>query len=91
MVNSLWRQIVDDSVRMYPVWWEDERFRRYLELSTRRPGIIPLGRLGLYKYVTIDTTYEMVRRMVVNLERLLAADARERFEIMRDVRGDWDN
>ena len=43
---------------MYPVWWEDERFYRYLRSATAAPGIVPLGRLGLYKYVTIDTTYE---------------------------------
>ena len=28
------REIVDDSVSMYPVWWEDERFYRYLEEAT---------------------------------------------------------
>jgi UDP-galactopyranose mutase len=76
---------------MYPVWWEDERFYRYLAAATEEPGIIPLGRLGLYKYVTIDTTFEMVRRMVEHLDRFLRADADERFEVMRAVRGDWDN
>ena len=85
------REIVDDSVRMYPVWWEDERFYRYLELATATPGVLPLGRLGLYKYVTIDTTYEMVRRMIEHLERYLGGDGAERFEVMREVRGDWDN
>ena len=85
------REIVDDSVRMYPVWWEDERFYRYLAAATLEPGIIPLGRLGLYKYVTIDTTFEMVRRMVQHLDRFLDADAGDRFEVMRAVRGDWDN
>ena len=85
------REIVDDSVRMYPVWWEDERFYRYLAAATAEPGLIPLGRLGLYKYVTIDTTFEMVRRMVEHLDRFLGADADERFDVMRAVRGDWDN
>jgi UDP-galactopyranose mutase len=85
------REIVDDSVRMYPVWWEDERFYRCLESATSVPGIIPLGRLGLYKYVTIDTTYGMVRRMIDHLERFLTGDRVTRFETMREVRGDWDN
>jgi UDP-galactopyranose mutase len=85
------REIVDDRVRMYPVWWEDERFYRYLDHATATPRVIPLGRLGLYKYVTIDTTYEMVRRLLDHLERYLAADASGRFEILREVRGDWDN
>jgi UDP-galactopyranose mutase len=85
------REIVDDRVRMYPVWWEDDRFYRYLASATETPGIVPLGRLGLYKYVTIDTTYAMVGRMVDLLERYLSSDAAERLEIMREVRGDWDN
>jgi UDP-galactopyranose mutase len=85
------REIVDDSVRMYPVWWEDERFYRYLEHASASARVVPLGRLGLYKYVTIDTTFEMVRRLLAHLERYLAGDARERFELLRDVRGDWDN
>jgi UDP-galactopyranose mutase len=85
------REIVDDRVRMYPVWWEDERFYRYLEHATASPRVIPLGRLGLYKYVTIDTTYEMVRRLLTNLERYLGGDAAVRFDVLREVRGDWDN
>jgi len=85
------REIVDDSVRMYPVWWEDERFLRYHDLATRQEGVIPLGRLGLYKYVTIDSTFEMVRRMVDRLESYQGADAATRFDLLREVRGDWDN
>ena len=85
------REIVDDRVRMYPVWWEDDRFYRYLASATETPGIVPLGRLGLYKYVTIDTTFAMVSRLIALLERYLASDAVERFEIMREVRGDWDS
>ena len=85
------REIVDDRVRMYPVWWEDERFYRYLRGATAIDGLMPLGRLGLYKYVTIDTTYDMVRRMVGHVEGYLGATADQRFEIMRDVRGDWAN
>jgi UDP-galactopyranose mutase len=85
------REIVDDRVRMYPVWWEDERFYRYLDHATATPRVIPLGRLGLYKYVTIDTTYEMVRRLLANLERYLGADGPGRVDVLREVRGDWDN
>jgi UDP-galactopyranose mutase len=83
------REIIDEGVRMYPVWWENERFYRYLETATRAPGIIPLGRLGLYKYVTMDSTYSMVLRLLGSLDRYLGADAEERFEVLRHVRGDW--
>jgi UDP-galactopyranose mutase len=85
------REIADDSVSMYPVWWEDERFQRYLDYASRIRGLIPLGRLGLYKYVTMDSTFAMARRLVDSLEAYLEADAPTRLEILRDVRGDWQN
>ncbi|MEW6267838.1 MAG: FAD-dependent oxidoreductase [Thermodesulfobacteriota bacterium] len=85
------REIVDDKVRMYPVWWEDEKFYRYLAEATRIPGLVPLGRLGLYKYVTMDSTLAMAERLLDGLERFLGASAAERFEIARHVRGDWSN
>jgi UDP-galactopyranose mutase len=89
--SVLLREIVDDSVRMYPVWWEDERFYRYLELATAMPACVPLGRLGLYKYVTMDTTYGMVSRMIEHLDVFLSGSAEQRFDALREVRGDWDN
>jgi len=84
-------EIPDDRVRMYPVWWEEERFNRYLEAAAETPGLIPLGRLGLYKYVTADTTYGMIERMVATLQLYQHADANERFEILKQIRGDWTN
>jgi len=83
------REIVDVGVRMYPVWWENDRFYKYLAAATRARGVIPLGRLGLYKYITMDSTYSMVLRLLGSLDRYLGADAGERFEILRHVRGDW--
>ena len=76
---------------MYPVWWEDERFYRYLRAASEIPGVLPLGRLGLYKYVTMDSTFAMARRMVDSLEDYLSAKAEKRFEILREIRGDWQN
>ena len=62
------REIVDDSIRMYPVWWEDDRFYRYLEAATAVPNLLPLGRLGLYKYVTMDDVRDGEARLVDRLE-----------------------
>jgi UDP-galactopyranose mutase len=84
------REIVDDSVSMYPVWWETDRFHRYLEEVTRIEGVIPLGRLGLYKYVTMDSTLSMVQRLCSLLDSYMAAKPPKRFEILRAIRGDWD-
>ena len=84
-------EIPDDRVRMYPVWWEEERFHRYLRAAAEIRGLIPLGRLGLYKYVTTDSTYAMVERMLALLPRYEGADVEERFDILKQLRGDWSN
>ena len=76
---------------MYPVWWEADRFYRYLEEAARVERLMPLGRLGLYKYVTMDSTLSMVQRLGEELESYLGAGPAKRFEILRAVRGDWDD
>ena len=85
------REIIDDSVPMYPVWWQDETFYRYLQDVTTLGAIVPLGRLGLYKYTTMDSTLAMTTRLVTSLDRYLEAKPTERFDILREVRGDWGN
>ncbi len=85
------REIVDDGVRMYPVWWEDDRFRRYLRAAAEIPGLVPLGRLGLYKYVTIDSTYAMALRFVEALDELQSGDVERRLQLLDHFRGDWQN
>ena len=85
------REIADDRVKMYPVHWETEKFYRYLTDAAAVRGVIPLGRLGLYKYVTTDSTYAMVERLTDNLAELAEATPDRRLEIFRDIRGDWSN
>jgi UDP-galactopyranose mutase len=84
-------EVVDDSVAMYPVWWEDEKFYRYLEQAAAIPGLVPLGRLGLYKYVTMDTTLAMAQRLLSSLEEYLSSAPGRRYELLRHIRGDWKN
>jgi len=84
-------EIPDPSVRMYPVSWEEDRFSRYLKASAKIQGLIPLGRLGLYKYVTTDSTFGMVERLFEVLPRYQQADAEERLALLKRVRGDWSN
>lgn len=85
------REIADDRVKMYPVHWETEKFYQYLADAARVRGVVPLGRLGLYKYVTTDSTYAMVERLIDNLAELAEATPDRRLEIFRDIRGDWSN
>jgi UDP-galactopyranose mutase len=87
----LLREIVDERASMYPVWWEDTRFLRYLDDAAALPRVIPLGRLGLYKYTTMDSTYSMVRRLTSVLSEYLSASLARRVEILQWVRGNWEN
>ena len=87
----LLRETVDDSVPMYPVWWQNETFYRYLEDVASLGPVIPLGRLGLYKYTTMDSTLAMAQRLIQSLDHYLAGKPAERLGILRSVRGDWDN
>jgi UDP-galactopyranose mutase len=87
----LLREIPDPEVRMYPVWWEAERFQAYLDAVARTPGLVPLGRLGMYKYLTMDSTLGMVQRLVSTLEGYLSASGRERASILAQIRGEWRN
>ena len=83
------KEIVDEGVPMYPVWWEDRRFYKYLEEAARIPRLVPLGRLGLYKYVTMDSTLAMAQRLAESLESYLGSDTGQRLELLRSIRGDW--
>lgn len=85
------KELVDDTVRMYPVWWEEERFDRYLHEAARVHNLVPFGRLGLYKYVTLDSTFAMAQRLMESLEDYLDGHAGDRFEILRTIRGGWSN
>jgi len=85
------REIPDDSVKMYPVSWETERFELYLKAAARIKGFIPLGRLGLYKYVTIDSTFAMTERLIDELSGYAEANENQRFGMLKRIRGDWSN
>lgn len=39
----------------------------------------------------MDSTFGMARRLVRSLDRYLEGTPAERFEILREVRGDWGN
>ena len=87
----LLREIIDDSVPMYPVWWQDEIFSQYLAAVAELGQVIPLGRLGLYKYTTMDSTLAMAQRLVGRLDEYLEGSPSDRVRILRNIRGDWDN
>ena len=85
------KEIPSETVRMYPVSWDKERFDRYLTAASEIPGFVPLGRLGLYKYVTTDSTFAMIERFLEELPAYEKADAQERYGALKRIRGDWSN
>jgi len=76
---------------MYPVWWEADRVEAYLRHAAGLPGFVPLGRLGMYKYLTTDSTLGMVQRFLEVLEAYMVADADERLALLHRIRGAWQN
>ena len=89
--SVLLKELPDNSVKMYPVWWEGEKFEKYLSEAAKIKGFIPIGRLGMYKYVTMDSTYGMVQRLCKGLSRYAEADHAGRLDCLKHVRGDWAN
>ena len=61
---------------MYPVWWENERFYKYLAAATRVPGVIPVGAarpLQVHHYG--QHLLHGASRLLGSLDRYLGADA----------------
>ena len=51
----------------------------------------PLGRLGLYKHVTTDSTFAIVERLLDALPSYRQAHAEKRLRLLKQIRGNWNN
>jgi hypothetical protein len=81
------REIVDEQRADVPrSWWQDDILSRYLAAVAELGAVIPVGRLGLYKYTTMDSTLAMAQRLVRALGRYLEGAPAERVKILREVR-----
>ena len=69
----------------------EERFRRYLCDLSRYPSVFSLGRLGLYKYTTLDTTTAQIMRFMEYFSIWKDMTPQERFAAYLHIRGSWDN
>lgn len=67
----------------------EERFTQYLREVSNYSHIITLGRLGLYKYTTMDTTTAMAVRLLKYIPDWMHLTPEKRFEAYLDVRGGW--
>ena len=66
-------------------------FNKYLEETAKTKNIITFGRLGLYKYLTSDTTIEMVFRLRKFLNSWKTMSINKRILAYKNIRGDWNN
>lgn len=60
--------------------------RKYLTLLSEHPTIVSLGRLGLYKYTTTDTTTKQIFNFMRYLPRWKKMSKFERFNAYLDIR-----
>ena len=83
----------DKNIRLYP--FTDKKnnilFNKYLIEISKYKSIITFGRLGLYKYLTSDTTVEMAFRLLPNLKKWKNLSQQNRYKIYKYIRGGWNN
>lgn len=73
----------------------EDKFRKYIEEFSLRSNIIPLGRMGLYKYTTIDTATEQIFRLMdaigPNFRTWEHMTPSVRTDAYYTIRGSWNN
>ena len=83
----------DNSVRLYPFTDKKnlDNFERHIKSLSQINNIVTFGRLGLYKYLTTDTTVEMAFRLIPFIKKWKSLSSEKRFLAYKIVRGDWSN
>jgi UDP-galactopyranose mutase len=83
----------DHSTRLYPFTDRESLalFDMYLRDASQSPWLLTFGRMGLYKYLTADTTVEMAFRVLPWLAEWSAMNPDARYNAYRQIRGDWNN
>lgn len=69
----------------------EDRLRKYLMRLAQYPRVVSLGRLGLYKYTTLDTTTAQIMRFTEYFPIWKDMTSKERFEAYLYIRGSWAN
>jgi len=83
----------DNSCRFYPFTDEknEMKFKEYLNLASQEDCVLSFGRMGLYKYLTSDTTVEMAFRAMDYISNWSNLAANNRLKAYFNIRGDWKN
>lgn len=91
------REVPNRQAKFYPLpdSHNEAVFSEYLETLAQHPRIFSIGRMGLYKYTTIDTTTEQVFRFIdavgENFSRWEALSSDQRSRELHLIRGRHDN
>jgi len=72
----------DNSIRLYPFTDSKNliKFKKHIIDLSKINNIISFGRLGLYKYLTTDTTIEMAFRLIPFVKKWKTLSSQKRFE-----------
>jgi len=83
----------DRNIRLYP--FTDKKnnilFEKYLSEIAKIKNVISFGRLGLYKYLTSDTTVEMAFRLMPFINNWKNLNNENRLKKYKIIRGNWSN
>ena len=67
----------------------EKRFKLYLRELSKFTNVFSLGRMGLYKYLTIDTTTQQVFRFIKYFNNWKKMSHKERLNAYIKIRGGW--
>jgi len=83
----------NNNIRLYPKLDQKNLvlFEKYLNKTATLKNVITFGRLGLYKYLTSDTTIEMVFRLRDYLNRWKDMSTEKKILAYKNIRGNWNN
>ncbi|KKP59964.1 MAG: UDP-galactopyranose mutase [Candidatus Gottesmanbacteria bacterium GW2011_GWA1_34_13] len=79
--------------KYYPIMNDENEdiFKKNIRLISDYNRVVSLGRLGLYKYMTLDTTTEQIFRFLKYFDKWTEISSREREAAYMIIRGSWDN
>ncbi|MFX0142298.1 MAG: UDP-galactopyranose mutase [Candidatus Hodarchaeota archaeon] len=80
----------ENNMPMYPINTEEnnEIFDKYLK-EICKTNICPIGRLGLFKYLDMDKTIEIVFKMLPIIENYLELNSKERYHRIKEIRDQY--
>ena len=72
---------------MYPINTRENTtlFNRYLKKACKSKNIIPVGRLGLYRYLDMDQAISLVFDMMPLIEKWILLNSKKKYERISEL------